>query len=211
MITSVKITNNKSPYSSVCSTKISTAYIFVAVNVKSRKEHQRWPQEVLRHLSSYPYWNTELRRLVHNDDYSKLGICKKFSAILSWINGDPISVIERYIQQHYFDRFTSGAVQQVADRCKDVLNPIATIISFIYPKQINIGETIERLIIRLQLGVPDNIVDFVRVTKANFSRPTYIALHNMGIYTLAEAQRREEDIAALLGEEEAYSLLQYPI
>jgi hypothetical protein len=138
-------------------------------------------------------------------------MCKKFSAILSWINGAPILDIESHIQQHWYDRFASGAVQQVADRCKDVLNPIATIISFIYPKQINIGEVIERLTIRLQLGVPDNIVDFVRATKANFSRPTYIALHNMGIYTLAEAQRREKDIAALLGEEEAYSLLQYPI
>jgi hypothetical protein len=185
--------------------------IFVSVNVKSRQEQQRWPQEVSTHLSSYSYWETELRRLVHNDDYSRLSMCKKFSAILSWINGAPILDIESHIQQHWYDRFASGAVQQVADRCKDVLNPIATIISFIYPKQINIGEVIERLTIRLQLGVPDNIVDFVRATKANFSRPTYIALHNMGIYTLAEAQRREKDIAALLGEEEAYSLLQYPI
>jgi len=185
--------------------------IFVFVNVRSLQEKQRWPKEVLMRLSSYPYWETELRRLVHNDDYSRLGICKKFSAILSWINGAPILDIENHIHQHYYDHFASGAVQQVADRCKDVLNPIATIISFIYPKQINIGETIERLTIRLQLGVPDNIVDFVRATEANFPRPTYIALHNMGIYTLAEAQKREKEIANLLGEEEAHSLLQYPM
>jgi replicative superfamily II helicase len=183
--------------------------IFVFVNMRSLKEKQRWPKEVLMHLSSYSYWETELRRLVRNDDYSRLSMCKKLSAILSWINGASILDIENHIHQHYYDHFASGAVQQVTDRCKDVLNPVATIIAFIYPKQNNIEEMIERLTVRLQVGVPDKIVDLVRITKANFLRPTYIALHKMGIYTLAEAQKREKEIVALLGEEEVNALLKY--
>lgn len=183
--------------------------IFVAVHVKSRQEQQRWPQEVSMRLASYNSWCSELIRLVHNDDYCRLGMCKKFSAILSWVNGTPILDIESHIQQHYRDRFASGAVQQVADRCKDVLNPIATIISFICPQQVKVGELTERLMIRLQLGIPDNIVGMVMATKANFSRPIYIALSNAGIHTLEEARKKEADLISLIGKEVTNNLLTY--
>jgi helicase len=157
--------------------ELDQAYIYV--NKKTPKEAQSWtselghqgvPQHVLRCLS---------RDMKEQHDLAARA--KRAVAALAYVSGQEIGQIERLLARHGgpFDG-AAGPVRSISARTCDLLGVAARVAELLHPDVI-FGDRIERLSLRLMLGIPASLVGLARHAGVELTRGDYRRLVAAGL------------------------------
>jgi hypothetical protein len=132
------------------------------INKKStQKEPQAWSSELSRQVLQ------QMGRLVADTHQATLR-AKKAVACLLFVSGRPMNEVEAVLTQ--FGGASDGAagpVRSVAARTCDLLGTAARVSEILHP-ELDLGERVWRLAIRLTLGVPASAVDLAREAGASW-------------------------------------------
>lgn len=119
---------------------------------------------------------------------------KRAAACLYWMTDWPLQKIETTLTQHGgFD--AAGAIRNVSARTRDLLPTVARVAELLHPG-LDLGSVQRRLVVRLELGVPEQAVPLGLRAGGELSRADYLALLRAGLIDL-EALRTAEDEAIL--------------
>ena len=107
---------------------------------------------------------------------------KKTVACLLWITDRQLSDIEGVLMQ--FDRgdTAAGAIRSVGARVCDVLPTVAKIAELLNPG-LDLGGRVERLLVRLELGIPVGVFELGNIMGRILNRGDYLFLLKKGIGT----------------------------
>jgi helicase len=124
-----------------------------------------------------------------NEAYDQAARAKRAVAALAYVSGQEISEIERLLARHGgpFDG-AAGPVRGVAARTCDLLSVAARVAELLHTG-LQFGDRIERLNLRLTLGIPGPAVDLARHAGLDLTRGDYRRLVTAGLCV-------HEDIAA---------------
>lgn len=94
-------------------------------------------------------------------------------AALAYVSGEEISVIERMLARHggVFDG-AAGPVRSIASRTADLLGTAARVAELLHP-ELQFGDRIDRLTLRLTLGISSHAVGLARHAGINLTRGDY--------------------------------------
>jgi helicase len=169
--------------------------LFFPLNKKStQKEPQKWRYE-LRKLAVPDSILRDLSRSVDTQHQGTLR-AKKAVACMLWITEWPLERIEEVLTQ-FGGRFdgAAGAVRSVAARTCDLLPTVARVAELLHPT-LDLSERSERLLTRLEIGVPPVAVDLAALLGNRLTRGDYQSLINSGLCTI-EAIEKGSDEALL--------------
>lgn len=112
--------------------------------------------------------------------------------------------IEQYLNQHLFNRSgLAGAVRGVADRTRDLLPAVAAVIRAIDPNHA-VDELVTRTVLRLELGIPAELVDLASVLNTPLTRPEWMRMHAAGLITIAAVEQHSvDDLTTVVGDRRA--------
>jgi replicative superfamily II helicase len=184
--------------------------VYFPINKKSTvKEPNAWFGE-LRNQRSQPIAYPVLSALEHNlqDNHQATLRAKKAVACLLWISGKPINEIEEILTQ-FGGRFdgAAGPVRGAATRTHDVL-PTAVRIAILLHGAADFEVRLERLMVRLELGISGDVVAFAKALGDKLSRGDYLALHNSGLTDSSKLEAVSDDFLQQLlnSREKAHAL-----
>ena len=164
----------------------------IRTNPKSVKERIRWPQFLAREGVQQAVINS-----LHVEGGNPTLRAKRAAAALFYISATPIRDAERYLLQHVRENSASGAIRAIAGRTRDVLDAVATVASL--RANLDCAEISDQLAIRLQFGVPTEMVALADTYGDNLTRGDYLALHRVGLLdTAAIEATADDDLAELL-------------
>jgi hypothetical protein len=105
---------------------------------------------------------------------------KRAVACLYWISPTPLNDIERTLMQ--FDRSNSaaGEIRSVAQRTVDLFTAVTRVVEILHPGT-NLGERRERLMTRLELGVPSEAANLGTIVGSQIGRADYLSLVKAGV------------------------------
>lgn len=139
------------------------------------KEHSTWftalkqngiPEDVIRCLYNHV-------EVVHQPVLR----AKKAVACLLWMSNYPLSDIESAMTKFVPEKGAGGAIRSVKSRVGDVLPAIIRAAEILHPG-LDLSERGRRLLLRLDLGIPDNVTDLALFAGGKLSRGDYLALVN---------------------------------
>jgi helicase len=134
---------------------------------------------------------------------------KKAVACLLWITDKSLSEIERILTQ-FGGRLdgASGPIRSVRARTCDLL-PVATRVAEILHPSLDLGKRVARLLIRLEIGVPDAAADLAAVAGSRLARGDYHRLLKAGRCTIdaVEQSSDEELLDYLTSDKEKVAVL----
>ncbi len=166
--------------------------IFFPLNKKStQKEPQTWRSELQRQAVPYAILRS-LDRAVSDQHQGTLR-AKKAVACMLWITDRPLAAIEEVLT-----RFggtldgAAGAVRSVAARTCDLLPTVARVIEILYPT-LDLSERCERLLTRLEIGVPSVAVDLAGVMGNRLTRGDYHSLIRAGLCSMEAIEECSEE------------------
>jgi hypothetical protein len=173
--------------------------VFLPVNAKARNtEAARWPRLVAQ--QGVPYSLIGALQSTATDTAQAVARTKRASAAAMWIAGTPLARIELQLTRHLRQRGgVAGAVRAIADRTRDLLPAVAAVVRELAPDSAY-GDLVGRTMLRLELGIPAEVVDLARLDGLRVTRAQWLSLHQSGLET-AEAIREtaDETLAAILG------------
>jgi replicative superfamily II helicase len=143
-------------------------------------EHQRWPQELARQQVA-PAVQGRLG-LGGSDHLARLIRAKKAVACMLYASAMPLSTIERHLTQHMLGDGVAGAVRMTAARTRDLLPAVTRVFEFLHP-DIALGDITERTMVRLELGLPADLVTLGSILGSSLTRAQYFAALKQGIST----------------------------
>ena len=167
--------------------------VYLAVNARARNtEVPRWPS-LLGQQRVPPRLIDALGRTTR-DQAQAVRRAKRAAAAAMWISGVPMDSIERQLNQHLRNRDSrAGAVRAIADRTRDLLPAVAAVIREISPEH-PVDDLVARTLVRLEFGIPAQLVDILQGLDADLTRPDWLRLHQAGIQAL-------DDLRALTTEQ----------
>jgi helicase len=175
-----------------------------------RKEIQSWSSElyaqgIASHVMSL------LQRL-GPDDYVRGLRLKRGAACLLWITKTPMSEIEITMTRHGRKDGAAGQVRGASSRTHDVIHIVGEIASHLHP-ELKLGDRMEKLYTRLELGIPSSITSVAKVTGSRLTRGDYLSLVGSGLDTKAiiEGAPDEELLACLGGNNEKLNVIREAI
>lgn len=112
---------------------------------------------------------------------------KRAAAAMYFASATGLATAERELMQHVQDNSASGPIRSVASRTRDVLDAVATVASA--RAGIDCGDVADELSIRLEFGVPGEMVELARHFGAVLTRGEYLALHSAGIHSVDAIRR----------------------
>jgi hypothetical protein len=101
-------------------------------------------------------------------------------ACLLYASSTPLSDIERHLMQHQLGEGAAGAVRALADRTRDLIPAVTRVFFFLHP-DVAIGDVAERTMVRLELGLPVELVELGLIFGAALTRAQYLRLLERGI------------------------------
>jgi helicase len=123
---------------------------------------------------------------------------KKAMACLLWMRGQSREQIETTLTQHMRENVAAGAVTQVRSRTQDLL-PVAISVAEIL-RDVDLAERQDDLMLRLELGIPADLLPVARLCRGRLTRAEYLRLRATGLGTVeALADVKIEDLAERLG------------
>jgi hypothetical protein len=133
---------------------------------------------------------------------------KKAVACLLYASDLPLEVLERHLTQHQReDGGVAGAVRQAAARTRDMLPTVVRVAEFLFP-QLNLGGLAERTAVRLELGIPVDLVELGQLLGGELSRGQYLALLHAGLSDPASIEQgTPDDLLACLGDKGRVALV----
>lgn len=141
-------------------------------------EHQRWPQELV-HQQVAPQVQNMLR-IGGRDQLTGLERAKKAMACLLYASNTPLATLEQHLMQHLPASEAAGPVRSVANRTRDLIPAVVRVFTFLHPL-VDVGNVAERTMVRLELGVPVELVELGTALGAALTRAQYLALLEQGL------------------------------
>ena len=164
----------------------------IRTHLKSNKERTRWANFLARAGVQPTIINS-----LHVGGGNSTVRAKRAAAALYYISDAPIRDAERELLQHVPEDSASGAIRAIAGRSRDVLDAVATVASL--RAGLDCAEVADGLAIRLQFGVPVEMVAVASVYGADLTRGDYLALYRAGLLDVAAiAVLPDDDLAKLL-------------
>ncbi|MEW5961117.1 MAG: DEAD/DEAH box helicase, partial [Chloroflexota bacterium] len=149
----------------------------------NRKSTQKEPQTWFNELRQQGVLGTVMRGLSRSvaEQHQPALRAKKAVACLLWISGKPMSEVEDLMTQFggKFDG-AAGPMRSVKSRTCDVLPVVAKVGELLHPN-LNLGDRVQRLLFRLELGLPAAAVDLARYARDQLSRGDYLRLIKAGV------------------------------
>lgn len=166
--------------------------VFLPVDArKVNTEVPRWPQ-VLAQQGAPPVLIRALQDTA-SDLRQAVSRAKRGAAAAMWIAGVPIETIELELTRHLPQRGgVAGAVRAIADRTRDLLPAVAAVIRELAPEAVK-NDLLSRTMLRLELGVPSDIVDLVHATDVPLARRQWLALVEASMATIAQVRDADDD------------------
>lgn len=177
--------------------------VYLPVNARARNtEVPRWPAVLRQQQVPVPLINALARTAP--DQAQAVRRPKRAAAAAMWVNGVPMNTIERQLNQHLRNQDSrAGAVRAVADRTRDLLPAVAAVIREIHPDH-PVDDLVARTLIRLEFGIPAQLVDVLQGLDADLARPEWLRLHQAGIHNLeALIALPDDQVREILGSEAA--------
>ena len=116
---------------------------------------------------------------------------KKATGCLLWMAGRGRQDIERILMQFDRNQAAAGPVNSVVNRMLDILPTVIRVAEVLYDADLSERES--RLMLRLQLGIPAELVPIALGLGTDLSRPQYLTLHRAGLTTAAAIASAESD------------------
>lgn len=177
--------------------------LYIPANGRSTQEQQRWPS-LLRHSGV----QGGIINHLHVGGTDPFMASKRAAACLLYITNSPMANIERELLQHHRENSAAGAVRQVANRTRDVIDAVARIAEYNGRTLANPMQA-EDLSIQLEYGIPHELVALAQLAGKLLSRAQYLALLRAGISTPASLETVDmAGLKQLLGEELAQKLVE---
>ncbi|MDL2082092.1 DEAD/DEAH box helicase [Streptomyces sp. GXMU-J15] len=136
-------------------------------------EHQRWPQELAQQQVAQQILAN--LRIGGSDQLTGLIRAKKAMACLLYASSMPLVMVERHLMQHQRGDGVAGPVRTVASRTRDLIPAIVRVFSFLHPEVV-IGDVAERTMVRLELGLPVELVEIGLILGSALTRAQYLSL-----------------------------------
>ena len=136
----------------------------------SVRERIRWPQFLTREGVQRAVINS-----LHIGGENPTIRAKRAAAALYYITATPIREAERQLLQHVRENSASGAIRAVAGRTRDVLDAVATVAGL--RASLDCAEIADELAIRLEFGVPAEMVAVADTYGDGLTRGDYLSLH----------------------------------
>jgi replicative superfamily II helicase len=166
--------------------------VLFPINRKStKKEPATWMSELQRQDVA-PSVLRSLHRNVENDVEATLR-AKKAAACLLWITEWPMARIEDTMTQFggKFDG-AAGPIRSVAARTCDLLPTVIQVAELLHPG-LDLGERGARLLARVTVGVPGEIVELAAEIGNGFDRSDYQALMRAGISSVQAVELASDE------------------
>jgi helicase len=163
----------------------------VPMNKKTPKEAQTWlgllrGQGILESVLSA--FASEIR-----EGHEQGARAKRTVAALAFIGGEGMSTIEKRMQAHGGGfGGSAGPIRGIAARTCDVIGTAGRIATMLHAG-LELGGRIERLQVRLTLGIPGSVVDLGREAGQELSRGDYLALASAGLTTAERIREASDD------------------
>lgn len=127
-----------------------------------------------------------------NDTHVPTGRAKRAAACLYWMTDWPLQDIEKTLTQHGgFD--AAGAIRSVSARTRDLLPTVVRVAELLHPG-LDLASAQQRLVVRLELGVPEQAVPLGLRAGGELSRADYLALIRAGLIELEALRAAEDDL-----------------
>jgi helicase len=170
---------------------------YLPINRKSKnKEPQRWLGGLQQEGVA-----TRLLQVGAREVHIPTLRAKKAAACLLWMSGRSRQEIEMHLMQHMRENVAAGAVNQVRSRTIDLLPVVVAIAEIL--RDVDLAERQADLMLRLELGIPSDLLEIARVCSTRLSRTEYLRLQGAGLATLvALGKAKIKEIAEHLGDDE---------
>jgi replicative superfamily II helicase len=166
--------------------------ILFPINRKStQKEPQAWIGELRNQGIPYGVLNS-LERSV-DDHHQPTLRAKKAAACLMWISGMQMADIERRATQFGGGFDAAGPMRSVKSRTCDLLPTVARIAELLYGELV-LGERVERLLTRLEIGIPSVAVTLAQIAGDRLSRGDYLRMVSADIAAPDNAAAVSDDV-----------------
>ncbi|RSM37841.1 DEAD/DEAH box helicase [Amycolatopsis balhimycina DSM 5908] len=156
-------------------------------------EHRRWPQELMNQQVEPRVQN--MLRIGGTDQLASAVRAKKAMACLLYASSTPLGVVEQHLMQHNLGNEAAGAIRSVAGRTRDLVPAVMRVFTFLHP-DVATSSLAERTMVRLELGIPAELVDLGMVLGAELTRAQYLALLGHGITTPDEVEASDVESLA---------------
>ena len=166
--------------------------VLFPVNSKgSLKESNTWSSELQNQNISYHI----LQKLRRGDDTRHIAMrFKKAVACLLWITDKPLVEIEEILTKHggRFDG-VAGPMRSVASRTHDLLGTVARVAEIIHP-ELQLEERVNKLFVRLEIGVPSTIYNLAKQIGSTFSRSDYHSLLRSNLSDVEDLKSAPDEV-----------------
>jgi helicase len=182
--------------------------IYLRVNARAKNtEVPRWPR--LLASQGVPFGLLHEMQATAVDGKQATARAKRAAAAAMWIAGLPMEQIETQLNQHLRNRGgLAGTVRSIADRTRDLMPAVAAVVRALHPSQ-PVDDLAERTMLRLELGLPAEMVELASLVTTQLTRPQWLKLHAAGLFTVTAVQEAQTaQLAQLLGADTTASALQ---
>jgi helicase len=154
--------------------------IYMPVNLRGKKtEIPRWPNLLAQ--QGVPWQLINALQQTSQDARQATTRAKRASAAVLWVTGMPIEDIERYLNQHMYNRGgLAGTVRAIADRTRDLLPAVAAVVRSIDATHA-VDDLAARTMLRLEIGIPAELVDLADSGAPALQRHLWMKLHAAGL------------------------------
>ncbi|PWK81953.1 hypothetical protein C8D88_11569 [Lentzea atacamensis] len=178
----------------MCSTTLITAaqvtkefdevYLPLARKAKNA-EHRRWPHELMYQEVDPRVQN--MLRIGGADQLAGAVRAKKAMACLLYASSVPLGTAEQHLMRHNLGNEAVGAIRAMASRTRGLTPAVMRVLAFLHP-EIATGDLAERTMVRLELGIPAELVELGMVLGAELTRAQYLSLLQAGITSPDEVE-----------------------
>jgi replicative superfamily II helicase len=181
--------------------------VYIPVNAKAKNtEVPRWPSVLAQ--QGVPSQLVYALQTTTAPGAQSVARTKRAAAAAMWMSGMPIEQIELSLTQHMRQHGgVAGAVRAIADRTRDLLPAVAEVLREVDPAS-SVDRLVARTMLRLELGIPAEVIDLVQQLDVELSRRQWTRLSTEGITTVDGVQQTSSaELSQLLGDEDAASTL----
>jgi helicase len=170
--------------------------VYMPIHKTSHKERQRW--QAVPSQQGLP--QSLIRELRHGSDAEITARCKKLASTMMWIQGVELDRLEASLLQHMGADNAAGPIRSAAERTRDLVSVVGRVVSILNnaaprePEQL--WDTVDELLVQLELGVPAELVWLGREMKRGMDRGEYLALKRAALTSAKAIDAASEDVLA---------------
>jgi helicase len=156
----------------------------------NRKSKNREPMRWLGGLQQQGV-ATRMLQIGARDVHNVTLRAKKAMACLLWMSGRSREQIELTLMQHMRENVAAGAVNSVRSRTQDLLPVVVAVVEVV--RDVDLADRQDDLMLRLELGIPTDLLPLARACRGRLSRSEYLRLRANGIGTVEAIAGSETD------------------